>query len=92
MHPRIIFLAAINIVFDLLCIAAAGVVLLTQNLWLQEVGEARFWLIATLCGFTLVPVMYAFERQAVAHRIGANPEKIGATLPAWSGVDRTVRA
>jgi hypothetical protein len=56
------------------------------------VGEARFWLIATLCGFTLVPVMYAFERQAVARRIGTNPEKVGATLPAWSGVDRTVRA
>ena len=92
MHPRIVLLAAVNIAFDLLCLAAAGVVLLTQNLWLQEVGEARFWLIATLYGFTLIPVMFAFERQAVAHRIGANPEKIGATLPAWSGVDRTVRA
>jgi hypothetical protein len=92
MHPRIIFFAATNIVFDLLCLAAAGVVLLSQNLWLQEVGEARFWLVATLCGFTLVPVMYAFERDAVARRIGANPEKLGATLPAWSGVDRTVRA
>jgi hypothetical protein len=92
MHPRIIFFAAINIVFDLLCIAAAGVVLLTQNLWLQEVGEARFGFIATLCAFTLVPVMYAFERDGMARRIGANPEKVGATLPAWSGVDRTVRA
>jgi hypothetical protein len=35
MHPRIILLAAVNIAFDLLCLAAAGVVLLTQNLWLQ---------------------------------------------------------
>ena len=92
MHPRIVLLAMVNIVFDLLCLAAVGVVLLTQNLWLQEVGEARFWFVVTLGAFTLVPVMYAFERDSVARRIGANPEKMGATLPAWSGVDRTVRA
>lgn len=92
MHPRIIMLALVNIGFDLLCLAAAGVVLLGENLWLQEVGPARFWFVVTLGGFTLVPVMYAFERESVARRIGRRPERVGATLPAWSGTERTVRA
>lgn len=92
MHPRIVMLAVVNIGFDLLCLAAAGILLLSHNLWLEEIGPARFWFVVTLAGFTLVPVMYAFEREAVAQRIGRQPEKLRATLPAWAGVDRTVRA
>ena len=92
MHPRIVLLAMVNIGFDLLCLAAAGVVLLSENLWLQDVGPARVWFVVTLGAFTLVPVMYAFEREAVARRIGHQPEKMGASLPAWAGTERTVRA
>jgi hypothetical protein len=92
MHPRIILLAMVNIVFDLLCLAAAGVFLLSENLWLQEIGPARFWLVVTLGAFTLVPVMYAFEREGVARRIGDRPERSAPSLPAWAGTERTVRA
>lgn len=92
MHPRIVLLAMVNIGFDLLCLAAAGVLLLSENLWVQEVGPARLWFVISLGAITLVPVMYAFEREAVARRIGRQPEKIAATLPAWAGTERTVRA
>ena len=92
MHPRIVLLAMVNIGFDLLCLAAAGIVLLGENPWLQQVGPARLWFVVSLGAFTLVPVMYAFEREGIARRIGANPEKVTASLPAWAGTERTVRA
>jgi hypothetical protein len=39
----------------------------------------------------MVPVMYALELQAAARRIGDRPERVRSTLPAWAGVDRSVR-
>lgn len=94
MHPRIVMMAMVNVGTDLLCLLAAAAVLLTNNIWLDEVGPARFWFVVMLIAIGLVPVMYAFERDSVARRIGAQAEKIAATptLPAWAGVDRTVRA
>ncbi len=91
MHPRIVFTAVAGIAFDLLCLFGAAAVLLTNNLWLVEVGPTRFFYVVALIGFGMVPVMYAVELQATARRIGAQPERVRATLPAWAGVDRSVR-
>jgi hypothetical protein len=92
MHPRIVFAALAGVAFDLLCLFGAAAVLLTNNIWLDEVGATRFLYVVLLVGFALVPLMYALEVQGAARRIGERPERVGASLPAWAGVDRTVRA
>ena len=91
MHPRIIMLAVTGVAADLLCFVGAAAFLLTNNAWLAEVGPARFWFVVMLLGIGLVPIMYAFERDAVARRLAETPGKIGSNLPAWAGMDRTVR-
>ena len=91
MHPRIVMLAVTGVATDLLCFAAAAALLLTNNMWLDEVGSARFWFIVLLVGIGLVPIMYAFERDSVARKLGRTPETVGGNLPAWAGVDRSVR-
>ena len=91
MHPRIILLSLTGVVFDLLCFAGAAAVLLTSNAWLTEVGPARFWLVVTIVGIGLVPIMYAFERDAVTRKLNGKLEAVGGNLPAWAGVDRSLR-
>ena len=91
MHPRIIMLAVTGVAADLLCFVGAAALLLTNNAWLTEVGPARFWLVVMLVGIGLVPIMYAFERDAVARRLAQTPEKISSNLPAWAGMDRSIR-
>jgi len=91
MHPRIVFTAVAGVAFDLLCLFGAAAVLLTNNVWLVEVGPTRFFYVVALLDFGMMPVMYALELQAAAARIGDRPERVRGTLPAWAGVDRSVR-
>ncbi len=91
MHPRIVFTAIAGVAFDLLCLFGAAAVLLTNNVWLLEVGATRFFYVVALLGFGMVPVMYALELQSAARRIGDHPERVRSTLPAWAGVDRSIR-
>lgn len=91
MHPRIIMLALAGVVTDLLCFLGAAAILLTNNAWLTEIGPARFWFVVLLVGIGLVPIMYAFERDAVARTLGNSPETITGNVPAWAGVDRSMR-
>ena len=91
MHPRIVMLAVTGVATDLLCFAAAAAFLLTNNIWLTEVGPARFWLVVMLVGIGLVPIMYGIERDAVARKLAKTPEKISGNLPAWAGIDRSIR-
>lgn len=91
MHPRIVFTALAGVAFDLLCLFGAAAVLLTNNLWLIEIGPTRFFYVVALLGFGMVPVMYALELQAASRRLGDWPERVRGTLPAWAGVDRSVR-
>lgn len=92
MHPRIVMLAITGVAIDLLCFAAAAAFLLTNNIWLTEVGPSRFWFVVLLVAIGLVPIMYAFERESVARKFGNTPEKVTSNLPVWTGVDRSVRA
>ena len=92
MDPRIVFTAVLGIGFDLLCLAAAGIVLLVGNPWLDAVGPARLLFVAMLVGIVLVPLMYAVECQAAARRCTARPERVAAGSPAWSGGERSVHA
>ena len=91
MHPRIVMLAIAGVVFDLLCFVGVAAFLLTNNIWLTEVGPARFWFVVLLVAIGLVPTMYAFERDAVARKLGDAPEAVGGNLPAWAGIDRSMR-
>ena len=91
MHPRIVMLAVTGVAIDLLCFVGAAALLLTNNMWLTEVGPTRFWFVVLLVGIGLVPIMYAFERDSVARKLGRTPETVGGNLPAWAGVDRSVR-
>ena len=91
MHPRIVMLAVAGVATDLLCFVAAAALLLTNNVWLTEIGPARFWFVVMLVGIGLVPMMYGFERDAVARKLGNTPEKVSGNLPAWAGIDRSVR-
>ena len=91
MHPRIVMLAVAGVVTDLLCLAAVAAVLLTNNIWLGEVGVARFSFVIFLIGIGLVPLMYVRERAAVAKRIGDSPENLGGNVTAWAGVERSYR-
>jgi len=92
MQPRIILLATANVCFDLLVIAAASALLLGSSAWLAEVGVARFCLVAAVIAIGLVPMMYAAERAAVARAMADAPDKVTGNLPAWAGMERTVRA
>ena len=91
MHPRIVTLAVTGVAADLLCFVAAAAILLTNNMWLTEIGPARFWFVVMLVGIGLVPMMYAFERDAVARKLDNTPEKLSGDLPPWAGMDRSVR-
>ena len=93
MEPRIVFAALAGVFFDLLCLGGVAAVLLTNNLWLIDVGPTRFFYVACLVGFGMVPVMYHLELHAAARRFGQRPAaRVRPSLPAWAGVDRTVRA
>lgn len=92
MEPRIVIAALAGVFFDLLALGGVAAVLLTNNLWLVDVGPTRFFYVACLVGFGLLPVMYHMELQAAARRFGERPVRIRPNLPAWAGVDRTVRA
>jgi len=91
MHPRIVMLAITGIITDLLCIAAAATLLLSNNPWLNEVGVARFGFVALLVGIGLVPMMYLVEREATARRLGTAQERVSRASPIWSASGRSVR-
>jgi len=92
MEPRIVIAALVGVLFDLLALGGVAAVFLTNNLWLLDVGPTRFFYVACLVGFGLVPVMYHLELQAAARRFAKQPQRIRPSLPAWAGMDRTVRA
>lgn len=89
MHPRIVMLALASVVTDLLCLAGAAAVLLTNNTWLGDVGPARFWFVVMLVGIGLVPLMYLREREAMAQRLADAPERQQRNTAAWAGVERS---
>jgi hypothetical protein len=91
MHPRIVMLALANILFDLLVLAAIGAMLLSNNVWLDWIGIARFALVAGVVAIGLVPMMYAAELNAVARSLANAPERVAGSLPAWAGTERSVR-
>lgn len=91
MHPRIVMIALTGVALDLLSLAAVATLLLLNNPWFDAIGPTRFWFVVALAGGSLVPIMYGVERDGVAKRIGDDPERVRASLPAWSGETRSER-
>jgi hypothetical protein len=89
-HPRIVVFAAVGVTIDLLCLAAAGVLLLTNNLWLQQVGAARFGLVTFVIGVGLVPILYGRERMIVAQLVEQLPKRKPRPVPAFARMDGSV--
>jgi hypothetical protein len=89
-HPRIVVYAAVGVTFDLLCLAAAGVMLLSNNTWLQHVGAARFGLVTLVVSFGLVPILYGRERMLVAQLVEQLPRRKPPPAPTFEQIDGSV--
>lgn len=90
MHPRIVVFALVGLTTDLLCLVAAAAMMLTNNLWLQQVGPARFGLVTFVVSIALVPILYTRERLLVADLVERLPKPKPAPRPEFE-MDGTVR-
>lgn len=89
-HPRIVVFAAVGVVTDLLCLAAAGVMFLSNNLWLHDIGPARFGLVTFVVGVGLVPILYGRERLIVAQLVEQLPKRKPRPVPTYEQIDGSV--
>lgn len=81
MHPRIVVFAIVGVMTDLMCLLGAGAMMLTNNLWLQQVGPARFGLVTFVAAIAVVPILYGRERLLVAELVERLPKRKPATRP-----------